>query len=447
MKITLYKYRCDNYFTKNKPTFLDVWSTEKFYIDGIGSIEFEHTKEDEITAIVDGGFDIKFSLLDDTKSRSNKNIEDFLMPINQYERDFLIMAIWEVGSKTVAGVVDYSTIQMDRTLPDNKLEIGFSCIGILKHVIDYLDTVFVGQMLPFNDMSFSSYINNWHFNNMGIWIQLDDRLNMETKCGFEVDTISNLQNNFFYGGLNQGYTVWSGLKSMMQTFGFNISIDYFLTADQFYPRFRLKLFWADEMGDDVDISIINDVTSVTLDYAKKYIFLNVGVSNYPNQSDIRYGFLLFPTGYYIRDYVGIGTISTVFHFEQGFIRVLNSDGSTLFEVKESEVEVINVALHATGNETFNYNLAYTHIFRNKNLPETNFRYFLEDIMIKTSIPYYKYLISGIKRVKNYTIIYDWEVGFNLNLYDRFQVDGITYYINKLKINILDRTADITGVEI
>jgi len=440
LSITIYKYDLDNYFDADGSELID-----KIEIDEVlevPEILEEYTKEDEIDVIKSGSYDVKFSLLQTDTSTNGDTIREFLLPINvsggSNNREYLYLCSLHLGTEYYDGIIDRASIVADLNPTSNGWDIGFTTIGMLKSVVEHLETINVSFLGYYGGESFLTFMGRGKlFGDLSALINIDNDLSLDDKCGFAVYANYYTFYALYINGLNRGYTVWAGLKSIMQALGFVIKVTRFgITATNF-PVYNLQLLWRSTGANTVSPQFIKHEESLTLDFVKKNLFIKTA----QHISTTYYGIFLYsrlPNGYAdIANVLGDGAFA-----EQGNNLVFFI-GTTLYEIPLAKIEYLDLDFHAFGSTYDPKTMAFANVL-SKTITLFD-RSYLGDIMVKTALPEYQYLMSGVKRIKEFTIRYNSDEG--IRLFDKFTVENITYYIIKLKINLANRTAKVRAIEV
>lgn len=461
MQLEFYKYNNTNYF-QGAAVYSDYLSVDKVYYKVIPEIYEKCAKEDDINAYHSGEFSFGFFLKMSELSRGGATIEEFFYPV--VNAPFIIIAKFTLGGKIRCGVIDLPSLEFKKNPYKKEYELNVKSIGMLKHAIDYLKTVNLGDEgmghapEPRPAIAWGNYLS-WHFQDVSSRLLVVDSLDLTAKVGVAVYINGNKLYGLFAGGLNLGHSVWQGLKSFMQVMGFAIKVDYkdeYTEDGATFLRFDLTLFWLSSGGNEKTIKPRENNTSFSWDYSNKYVLVKLAggtgayVMGLIMQNNSSWGTADD------RMYYGTGTNSKVFDIYKNRLNwfefiPLPLPGTPNFDPPEGWDSVINLddiviiepEFHAWyyGNTL----IAYASILTTATLPYDIDFTGLGWIILRTANEEYKYLIEGIKEVKEIPV--EFLPTDQLALYDWFTTGGKNYRIDKLSTDIVSRTADIRAIEI
>ena len=463
MQIEFLKYNNTNYFQLGA-SYGDYLSVDKVYSKRVPEIYEKWTKEDDIEAFHSGEFSFGFFLVTSTTSRGGATIEEFFYPA--VVAPFIIIAKFTLGGKIRCGIIDLPSLDFKKNPHKKQYEITVKSIGMLKHAIDYLKTVNLGaggmgvDPNPYQNhptVTWGSYLS-WHFQDVSSRLLVVDNLDLTTKVGASVFINKNKLYGLFTGGLNQGHSVWAGLKSFMQCMGFAIKISYLdeYTEDgATFLRFNLVLFWLSSGGNEKTITPRENNTTFSWNGANKYVLIKTGESlpggiysmglilqnnsAWATADDrMKYGNPIDSTVFVIN--------SNKLYFNTIIGGISNTTPPTGWDevISTEDIVIVEPDFHAWyyGVGT---NIAYASILTILTSTAVDSFSTFGWILLTTAGVEYQYLVDGIKEVKEIDI--EFLPTDQIAVHDWFTAQGKNYRIDKLSTDIISRTADIRAVEI
>lgn len=213
-------YLPDNYFTGDGIDVVDYITINKIPSGGIPVFSEELTKQGEPMQFKCGDYDVKLSMLDETKSNLDKSVIEFF----QLDKKYIIRVMIESNDELKSfGFIDIGTIKFDRNISESGCMISFTvysgelewhnyAIGKKFDEFAYINQGRHGDWDE-NDMNFGTLMNYFLSDTN---VVLDNRTNLDEivhqKCGFTPKT-SPLQKVF----VNESY--WQVFRDILIGFG------------------------------------------------------------------------------------------------------------------------------------------------------------------------------------------------------------------------------------
>lgn len=459
MNINLYKYKQQsgeviNYFTQRYPDFVDYMQMTNIMNAGFPIFNEEYIKEDDVNVIKSGDYDLKFSLLQNDTSYLGKSIKEFLLPDD--DRNFLLLCSFEFDGIERWGTVDITSIKANYTVTQNRYDISFTVYGLLKEFIEGMKTIdlFQGEPPDNNDnIPFNDYLQ-WHFRNVQ-WLTIDNQLDLDAICRFPVKVSEHLRFSLWYNGLNQGYSIWEGLKSFAVGLGFvlrleNISTEILFNPYRIYPRFKLVMFWRTLLGGTVkQVDVIEDEESNSLLFDKQYLMIkyNKIISNLYNPIfDIDLGILMNKNIIFMSD---VSDVDKIFYrYDSAYPNQLwvNKPGGIddLF-IPLDYIQNLVLPLHAQNVITYSGYLSvqipYCRILTLSGYSRPGF----SSIIYNTAVNEYKFLLKGVNEKRKLKVSL---INNNYKIFDTTIFQNKSYWINRIEnMNLREKNTGIEAIRI
>ena len=452
MNINLYKYRqadgtIVNYFSQpySNIGFIDCITLTDIPISGFPIFREEYVAEDDVNILRSGDYDLKFSLLQNEKSYHGFTAKDFLLPA--VNRNFLLLCSFEFDGIERWGAVDVTSIRANYTFTKNRYDISFTVYGLLKHLIEGL------KLLDFD----RRWMGGPQCISWGEWLDklfapllpgepssqfdYEDKLGLDDLVGSPVkidqDLIESMDNN----GLNQGYSVWEALKSFAIGLGFVLKLEStsieWLPPYSLYPVFKLSLIWRHGASEIKDVDVLEDEESNSLMCNNSYLMLiyNKGIQPANERWDM---------GLFIgKEIISMSDNSDPNHI---IIREIPDWPGQIGLVElnklyaKSLVQELSISFHAQGKIIYGGVTAMNIPFcRALTLTGWNHSGF-SDIILNTAANEYKYLVSGVKAVRNLKVSLR---NNNYKIFDKINYDNKTWWISRIEnLNLREKNADI-----
>lgn len=458
INVNLYKYRKQlgeviNYFTEEYPTFVDSMTLTNIPIDGLPNFNEEYTKEDDINVIKSGDYNLKFSLLQDEISvYGHIGIKDFLLPAA--DRNFKLLCSFEWDGIERWGTVDITSIKANYTVTQNRYDISFKVYGLLKELSDGLKTIDLFQGEPpdnTNNIPFSDYLS-WHFRSVP-WLKIENKLDLDAVCHFPVKVSEHMRLSLYLNGLNQGYSVWEGLKSFAIGLGFVMRLEYaYGLQDPQYPRFKLVLFWRSQgSGNAVKpVDVIEDEESNSLLFDNQYLIMKyTRIENVSPIPDSYMGLFMSKNLVFVGDLsdediyfkipIGIPG-SPSLHPNQLWID--SPESQTYYDL--SYISELSIPQHREA--VLQYPQRYTDVAYCRILTLSGYnQHGFSAIIYATEVNEYKYLLNGVKEKRDLKVSL---LDNNYRIFDIISYQNKTYWISRISdVNIYEKTAKLELIRI
>jgi hypothetical protein len=406
----------------------------------------EYIKEDDVNVIKSGDYDLKFSLLQNETSYLGRNIKEFLLPDD--DRNFLLLCSFEFDGIERWGTVDITSIKANYTVTQNRYDISFTVYGLLKEFIEGMKTIdlFQGEPPDNNDnIPFNDYLQ-WHFRNVQ-WLTIDNQLDLDTICRFPVKVSEHLRFSLWYNGLNQGYSIWEGLKSFSVGLGFvlrleNISTEILFNPYRIYPRFKLVMFWRTLTGGSVkQVEVIEDEESNSLLFNNQYLMIKYSkVEERTTLEDMYLGLFMGNNVFIVGDLSDEDILFKINSSHPNQLWIDSPEGSSYYPL--NMIQELTLPLHRQNVITYpqrNTNVAYCRILTLAGANNPGFA----SIIYSTSINEYKYLLCGTKEKRELQVSL---LNNNYKIFDIIVHNGCNYLISKIEdLNLKDKTAKIEAI--
>lgn len=274
MKTIIWKFRVNNnllssnYFTLNNLTLLDRIEFERYKRDAFPIFREEFTQEDNVEVYKSGYYDMNLSLAMDETSNNGKTIYEFFNKVEDhydYEEKYLILTTTDNIERSYAGIIDIGSIEANLSINSGAYDVSFSVTGIDKEAVDYLNALPLERYMGISDPPFESwYLPHFHFRNLSTVLRFESRLNINERVGLNVYFYGGEQRRLYDGGLNQGYSVYSGLQSYMIGLGIRFKV-VFHQFSAGLPVFKIILYFRSD-----GLNELNHDLSQYLSHKKRY---------------------------------------------------------------------------------------------------------------------------------------------------------------------------------
>lgn len=417
MRLTIHKYTFEgfedkprNYFSKFLYKY-DSIVMDKFPLNFLPNFREEWADYEGINNFKSGYFDLRIPLSLDLRSTLGRSLRDFLLVsdvVNQERRYMAILDTDPDGRSSVesrriyCGFIEPDRLSIDLT-PGARY-VSLSVTGIEKELVDHLKLTLLQRMPNAGIFNFEeTYLPAFHFKDVSNWISFESQLNINARVGSNVKVDSRLQSGLFDGGLNDGYSVWEGLKSILLLLGCRFKVIPYVLGD--YPKFKLILYWR-----SYGSGILNHPLEILQDQIgqrsseTRAVFLPVAqaVESTPNVD--YYGGLLFSLGETSIQWAdpSLGTRFGYVNNQKIFQWI--DRGGNVQTYKDEDVTWIAPGLHAVGGwdylyYTYKWNLAYNRIiYAEQSLTQSQYL-----IYRQVTIPEYRHYLRSLRQSRELKI--------------------------------------------
>lgn len=287
----------------NDLTFIDQIVFDRHLIEALPMFTEEFTRQDNILILKAGDFDLVFSMGMSEKSWGGKTIYQFFNNVEASahgrEKYFVLVEVSPV--RKYSGIINIGSIEAD----EYDCRVEFSVITIDKEAVEWMKQ----KNIP--DMGFGGgspswehdYMPNIHFQNIGDKLSYRSYLDINSRAGYDVQVRAEMQAQLFFDGLNQGYSIWSGLESFLRGWFIRFKVEFKVFNASNKPTFWISLFWRSQGINNIGLlSKFKENRKALHVSDARWVFINYGQlqENIPNV-DYFIGLLFSKTDTFIGD--------------------------------------------------------------------------------------------------------------------------------------------------
>lgn len=475
-----------NFFPSPGSYFEDVLRLE--YVSDIPLDNKETTGRDDYFQPKKGDFDIviEFPLYDGVTS----DINSYTARQFFEQRNKRILAVIEYGNFKRAGFMARETMEFDYTTSEGNDNLRFTCIGILGEFIEYLKNLSLPDYVNTNtqQVTFNTFLVNGLFDaNNQIRLTVNNQLNPVTKFGGEVYLSTPLYNDIRSRVTNlEDLNRWVFFKQIAYTLGikYDLECDFVSPSSNGVVTFVLNLVWRTESSTTRDFTIKKFKKGFRLPEQKKWVMVRDREYIYTTNlgsSSLQYDLTACAGLLYNKDTTyqanpGSSDIQNMFIAK---IKVSRSDTGELleetsgkiwkfriengiywFDVLVDNIEEINfISLEDEARFSVGtyaplvsagvmilarlFVKSFTH---SRNLFVSTYVDNTDDILVKSTKAEYKFLVNEEEKETN-TMVYDFPVGSEANLYDLFTYDGVNYSIERMRVDYINEELEADLIEV
>lgn len=459
------QYKPDNYFTGDGIDVVDYITIDKILSDGIPIFSEELTKPGEPMQLKCGDFDVKLSLLDETKSNLSKSLIDFFT----LDKIYIIRVVVETDSELKSiGFIDINSIKFDYKLDEKGYTL---CFTVYSGELEWHNYASSKKFSDFeyinqgrhgdwdeNDLSFGAFMSCF-LNDTNVIV--DNRTNIDEivhqRFGFTPKT-SPLQKIF----VNENY--WQIFKDILIGFG----IMYKLVPNDTYCKVdrwgmpNMILFFRNNGIDINELKVLERADGFSVNYDKETFMMLFTKFSDPQTANARYEGFIDNTdsrtggGIYcfnVQDVYNVSDGWNIFFYRNGVQEFMFRDKDCVLDagLKLVSWSYNDFGIWGDGSDEKNYAAAS--------------RFFVQSYSYVKPVQHYLYSDSGFQQITEALLIhiYDFVIAalkkslvlkivcneiFDTSIYNRVSFQSTDYWIEKVyDADLYERTAKVKIVEI
>ncbi|MBE2218028.1 MAG: hypothetical protein IAE90_07495 [Ignavibacteria bacterium] len=418
MRILIWKYKITsltggykyNYF--QQPQYYDFINIENIlYKDFPLYKEAYNDDEDGVNGFNFGYQSIFFSMNQPERSAfGNSDIYSFLTS-KPGGSDPLFLFVIDNGSRISAGTAHIDDIEVNKMWGQKGITVDLTSIE--KEATDYLASINLAYHPTGDQPLLETYLRVHHFKDVGALLTLKSEIaDIHQRVNGNVRISSDNYNGMWEGGLNRGYSVWEGLKSIIKLIGcrFRVTLK---TFNGQYPTFNFVLHWRTASTNRIENLIYKPVKERYIAPSHENLLILTALQAGP-APDTYKGILIMKDRVVIYE-EGDGGAFQLNYQGTGKLYV-NALGGVL---PENQFTRIDIPMHANNWLAASYeNTIFARILHQEG--RTPLFWYNNDILEKVTAVEYGYLLAGSKK--------------------RFEIES--YYDDSLRVGT---EADIEGV--